>query len=127
MTSQPTSAPTTMTGMYQTPEGPEVVQAVSLALAVMRRTKKTWGKSRDDLPPDLGLSPEQVELLDKFSTTLEHVHPAVVEDADTTVTVFGCTECGCWGYIGSAAAPRRCGLTLRCAGEIVKAKAAAKA
>mgnify|MGYP003563355606 CR=1 FL=1 len=111
--------------MFETPDGPEVVQAVSLGLAVMRICKRKWPIAKEDLPPDLTLSVEQIALLDKYDRVLANVHPTVAEDADSLTTVYACTECGHWGYV-IGTAPKVCNLRLHCGGTVVKASAAIK-
>lgn len=111
--------------MFETPDGPEIVQAVSLGLAVMRICKSKWPIAKEDLPPDLTLSAEQVSLLNKYDQVLSNVHPTVAEDADSLTSIYVCTECGHWGYV-IGVAPKKCNLKLHCEGETIKASAATK-
>lgn len=112
--------------MFNTQEGPKVVQAASLALAVMKVTKKTWSESRDDLDPSIILSPEQIGLLDEFTDVLELVAPVQADGVDATVTLYACEECGRYGYISGGTTPKTCNLKLWCTGNTVKASAATK-
>lgn len=112
--------------MLTTQEGPKIVQAASLALTIMKKTKQPWSVTKDRLPVGVILSDEQVALLQQFSEQLELVVPTQAEGAEATTTIYACTECGRWGYISSGAAPKKCTLSLWCEGEVVKASAAKK-
>ena len=116
--------------MFNTQEGPRIVQAAGIALAVMRQTKRRWSHSQMDVPPDIELTPEQAALLDEFSWMLDTIYPATVEDDDTerSVSIFACEECGCWGYMATPGTtkPSKCSLNLDCEGQVVRATAATK-
>lgn len=112
--------------MFVTPDGPRIVQAASLALAIMKTTKADWATSRQSMPASIVLSSEQADLLEEFSEQLLMVAPAAVEGVDRMVTIYACPECGRYGY-AEGAAPKNCNLKLWCTGQMVKASAATKA
>lgn len=112
--------------MFQTPPGPAVVQAASIALAVMKMTKKPWSQTRLDMPFGIELTDEQRQLLADHDSVLLHVAPVQVEDVESTTSVYACPECGRWAYISAGSPPKTCNLDMWCEGVPVKASVAAK-
>lgn len=88
----------------------------------MRRLKvSTWQQvlSRLANEPEaralLVLSAERVQLLREHAFTLPYL------SVDPVVTVIACTVCGEVGLHDKRPAPTKCYLTLRCAGQLVRA------
>lgn len=109
---------------------PRLVQAVSLALAILRTTKKTrWEQLQGVIPWEVALLPGQLELLSEHAAELLFIRSTGTEPDGTkvaTVSVAVCPDCGLWQLLDKTP-PRRCQLTIGCTGAPVKASAAVKA
>ena len=110
---------------------PDPVRAVSLGLALLRAARvETWGDLVDALRADdqaaarldgIDLTRADLELLDAHLGLLGliRVIPGS-RGSGYTVTVAVCDQCGRW-MLSTGAVPRRCRLTMGCAGAMVKA------
>jgi hypothetical protein len=111
---------------------PAAVQAVSLALGVLRHAGvATWAELIDHFPhiPDgLVLSEDQIRLLAEWQDLFPFIAWGLKGPGGqgaATVTVAVCPECGRWEQVAGPASSR-CRLKLLCPGMPVKAAVAQK-
>lgn len=120
------------------PDAPELAQAVSLCLGVLRAAGKyRLGTTDDDprdpealydgeLPDGLDLSDEQVDLLNCHLPELALIRFGASGSRRRTLTLAVCPECGRWVGMGGGTAPSTCTMKLGCQGAPVKAAIATK-
>lgn len=112
-------------GTFQTPQGPPLLQAASLMLAVLRTTKAA---SFDDLAADPALlagvtvDPDQLELITAHSGALR-----LLRAGGGAVTLAVCPTCGGFTLVGAqGSVPTTCLVKLGCPGKPARASAATK-
>ena len=112
-------------------DAPDPVRAVSLGLALLKSARvETWddlvactgcrrpGSARLD---GIDLTRADLELLDAHLGLLGLIRVVPgTRGSGYTVTVAVCDRCGRW-MLSTGAVPRRCRLTIGCAGAMVKA------
>jgi hypothetical protein len=110
---------------------PAAVQAVSLALGVLRHAGVgTWAELVEhfrQIPDGLALSEDQLRLLAEWEDLFPHISWGQKSTGDleaaATVSLAVCPECGRWEQVVGPASTR-CRLKLQCAGVAVKAAVA---
>ena len=108
---------------FQTPDGPELVQAASLALGLMRATKtSSWGELVTDAARwgDCRVTPAQAQLLDAHQGPL-----TLLKSGSPALTLAVCPVCNRFTVVAGAAGAS-CPLTLGCPGKPVRASAATR-
>lgn len=110
-------------GTYTTPEGPPLVQAASLALALLRAAKTpTWVQlcANPERLSKVDVDPDQLELMNAHAGPL-----GLLRATSPALTLAVCPACGLYTAVNSSA-PSSCPLTLGCPGKPVRVTAAAK-
>lgn len=105
------------------PAAPDLAQAASLALALMRATKaKTWAAVVANPAPlaEFVIDPELAVLLNRFGGELTHL---VI--GPPLVTLAVCPACARWAIVSGQPATT-CPMTLGCGGKPVKASIATR-
>lgn len=109
-------------GTFTTPaELPELAQAASLALALLRTAKVTSWTQLVAEPQRLAkvvVDPDQVALLNRHKDTL-----ALLRHGSPAITLAVCRTCGRFSTLSGAAASK-CPMTLGCTTEPVRVSAA---
>ena len=109
--------------MFQTPEGPPLVKAAGVALALLRATKtNTWAElvADPDRAANYAVTPEQLELLNEHRGAL-----TMLRTSPPALTLAVCPVCERYAVV-TAQAPATCTLTLGCVGKPIRVPAAAQ-
>ena len=96
-------------------EIPEISQAASIALAVMRAVKAPTWSDVDALPADILLSDDQIELLHRHAGVLSWLRLGE-RGVSPMVSVAVCSTCGQWMPAGRTPIGQRCRMTAGCTG-----------
>jgi hypothetical protein len=133
MSTSPHRSPKALVRLVTSADQPAAVQAVSLALGVLRHAGVgTWAELVERFPqvPDgLVLSDEQIRLLADWEHLFPHITWGLKRPGGSgaaTVSLAVCPACGRWEQVVGSASTR-CRLKLRCSGVPVKATVARKA
>jgi hypothetical protein len=126
-------SPKALVRLVTSADQPAAVQAVSLALGVLRHAGVgTWAELIEDYPqvPDgLVLSADQLRLLAEWEHLFPHIawgQKSTGDSGAATVSLAVCPQCGRWEQVAGSASSR-CRLKLLCVGVPVKATVARKA
>lgn len=118
---------------FETPEGPPLAQAVSLALSVIKAAKATtWEEvpAIDTASTPVIVSPAGLHInlsLAQADLIAEHAaHFVLISTAAPIMTLAVCPDCDGWTVVAGAG-PTKCKTKLGCEGKPVKASAAKKA
>jgi hypothetical protein len=129
----PNRSPKAPVHLVTVADEPAAVQAVSLALGVLRHAGVgTWAELVErfpEVPDGLVLSDEQIRLLVEWQDLFRHIawgQKRPGGSAAATVSLAVCPECGRWEQVVGSASTR-CRLKLLCSGAPVKATVARKA
>jgi hypothetical protein len=129
----PNRSPKAPVHLVTVADEPAAVQAVSLALGVLRHAGAgTWAELVERFPqvPDgLVLFDEQIRLLAEWQDLFPHIAWGLKRPGGSqaaTVSLAVCPECGRWEQVVGSASTR-CRLKLGCSGVPVKATVAHKA
>ena len=133
MSASPNRSPKKPVLLVTNADQPAAVQAVSLALGVLRHAGvRTWAELIEDYPqvPDgLVLSADQLRLLAEWEHLFSHIawgQKSTGDSGAATVSLAVCPQCGRWEQVAGSASSR-CRLKLLCPGVPVKATVARKA
>jgi hypothetical protein len=132
MSTSPHRSPKAPVRLVTNVDQPAAVQAVSLALGVLRHAGVgTWAELIEDFPqvPDgLVLSAGQVRMLAEWQDPSPYIAwgQKGTGDSGATISLAVCPECGRWEQVAGAGSSR-CRLKLLCPGVPVKATVARKA
>ena len=94
---------------------PETAQAASIALAVMRAIKAPVWSEVGELPPDVVLSDDQIELLHRHAGVLSWLRLGE-RGVSPMVSIAVCSSCGQWMPAGRSPIGQRCRMTAGCTG-----------
>lgn len=108
------------------PADPPIVQAISLALAILRFTKlHRWSDLNQLIPYSIELLDGQLDLLRDHLTVLGFIRSSAPDPNGgprlSGVTIVHCPDCGRWQLTEPSKAPKACQLGTGCTATPVKA------